>query len=226
MISKLADEVIAHTTEYAKLQTLVSQADAISEITSILATMHGQLSRWAEIFVPIYKLIESERAEALRQEAIRIGQQLSTARDELESHNLVVTKVTPHKVKIDKLISSTSEAWCDYAKAKVAPLHELAQIARRLPKMSGNVSIIEGHLSRTESRTNALPKSAEALKEFHIDLARLYSLLRDLEGLPSDVRFFLNKLISGTATFADVTPTVLEWCKTEGLSDKMRITRL
>jgi hypothetical protein len=92
--------------------------------------------------------------------------------------------------------------------------------------MSGNVSIIEGHLSRTESRTNALPKSAEALKEFHIDLARLYSLLRDLEGLPSDVRFFLNKLISGTATFADVTPTVLEWCKTEGLSDKMRITRL
>jgi hypothetical protein len=227
MISQLAREVFAQTEQYAQIKKLVSQSDAVRDTENLLEEIGSVLSAWAAVFPVIMPMIDPDKVEAIRREAAVIGRQLSGSRDEFDTQNYQqAVKLTQIRNRVDKLRVSTSDAWREYAVNQVAPYRELAQIAERLPKMARHSEAVRGYLLNAERQAHELPTKPEGVQRFHTYLDHLNSLLSDLEGLPSDVRSFLYKLMRGEATFTDVTQTVFDWLRAEGLADKLRITRL
>jgi hypothetical protein len=225
-INDLAVQIHAQTQDYARLQQVVAQAESVRDTVSLLEEITVQIGQWSDAFILISPLLPAETVATIREDAGRIRQQLAAYRDDFALQNFQqATKLTQLKPKVDRLRSSTKDAWCMYAGAKVAPYIELTSIAERLPSMTNRLDTIEGFLANASKLAKDLPTKAESVKQFHSHLAHLEALLSDLEGLPRDVRVFLDKLMQGTASFADVTQTVFDWCRAEGLADKLRIAR-
>ena len=227
MINQLASEIVLHTQDYAQLQKMVSQAESVRDTVTLLDEISSQLRKWADVFTMISPLIASDSVEAIHLEAARIGRQLAVSRDEFVVQNFQqATKLTQLKSRVERLRSITKDAWCEYARETVAPYNELALIAERLPKMARHLEAIYGYLATVQKQSDDLPSKPEAVEQFHAHIGRLETLLSDLEGLPSDVRVFLDKLMKGEASMVHVTQTVFDWCRAEGLADKLRIARL
>jgi chromosome segregation ATPase len=227
MISQLANEVFERTKAFGHLKEIVSQAEAVHDIETLLDGIGAELYKWAAVFPILMPLIASERAEAIHADAATIAHQLSTSRDEFVHQNFQqAIKLTQLKSKTERLLISTREAWTEYARQKVTPYRELTLIAERLPKMTRHLDSIHRELVNAQKQTIDLPVKPEVIEQFHACLDKLETLLSDLEGLPSDVRIFLDKLMKDDATFADVTQEVFEWCRAEGLAEKLRIARL
>jgi len=226
MINDLALQIHEQTQEYAQLQQVVAQADSVRDTVSLLEWITAQIGQWSDVFIAISPLLPPQIVATLRGDAVRIRRQLASSRDEFAAQNFQqATKLTQLKPKVERLLSGTKDAWCAYAEAHVAPFVELTNIAERLPKMAQKLETIVGYLANARKLAQDLPPKTDTVQQFHAHLARLDTLLSDLDGLPGDVRVFLDKLIRGTATFADVTQTVFDWCRAEGLADKLRVAR-
>lgn len=224
MINDLAVQIYQQTQEYARLQQVVAQAESVRGTVLRLEEITTQIGQWSDVFIAISLFLPPETVATIRGDAGRIRRQLAACHDDFALQNFQqATKLAQLKSKVDRLRSSTKDAWCKYAKAKLAPYIELTSIAGRLPSMTKRLDTIEGFLANASKLAKDLPTKAESVKQFHAHLARLETLLSDLEGLPRDVRIFLDKLMHGTASFADVTQTVFDWCRAEGLADKLRI---
>lgn len=227
IINDLAVQIHVQTQDYARLQQVVAQAESVRATVSLLEEITVQISQWADVFSAISPLLPPETVATIRGDAGRIGRQLAAYRDDFVLQNFQqATKLTQLKPKVDRLCGSTKDAWCKYAEAKVAPYIELTSIAERLPSMTKRLGTIEGFLTNASKLAKELPTRSESVKQFHSHLKRLETLLNHLEDLPGDVQVFLDRLMKGTATFADVTQTVFDWCRAEGLADKLHIARI
>lgn len=228
MISQLAGDVIARAEEYDRLRIMVSQADSVRAISFLLDEIGSVLERWVIVFPTIAPLISLEKADEIPLDAATIAKQLTNSQREFEGHNFqqAATKLNLLKSKIDRLHHDTKEAWTDYAYQQVEPLTELVQIAERLPKMAPYTNSIHNELAILRKYADQMPAKPETVEQFHAHLNQLKALVNDLDGLPGDVRTFVEKLMKGEATFADVTSDVFDWCHSEGLADKLRFVRL
>ena len=227
MISQLAHDVIAQTHQYDILRKSVSQAQSVRDTEMLLDEIGVALYGWTAICPVIEPLFVEEEKVTIRDAAVGISRQLAATYVDFQNQNFQQAgKLNALKNRVDKLLDATKGAWTRYAQVTGEPYVDTMQIAVRLPKMERRLPEIQGYLASAQKFARQLPATPNEVNEFHRCLARLDTLLSDLDGLPSDVRMFWDKLMRGEATFADVTQTVFDWCRAEGLGEKLRIARL
>lgn len=227
MISRLARDLTAQTEEYARLQKLVSQAEAVRTTEELLEEIDSILGKWAAVFPVIEPLLTAEQVAEIRRDAAAIVRQLANSQQEFANHHFQqATKLTQLRSKAERLRGTTKDAWSEYARRQAGSLHDLVLVAQRLPKMAPRMDAIHSYIASLQKHATDLPSKPQAVEQFHAHLTRLEELLSDLEGLPNDVRVFVRKLVNGEATFADVTTDVFAWCHAEGLADRLKFARL
>lgn len=124
--------------------------------------------------------------------------------------------------------SALQRAWTDYVDATLPPQQqpELLDTLARLPSFSERVAEI-GRLYREAALLRSrLPQSSEEIDK----IAGIATALRmawaslPTEGIPADVRTFLEAALGGGATFSQLTGPVVEWLGQNNLLDSIRIS--
>ncbi|MBM3272509.1 hypothetical protein FJY94_04505 [Candidatus Kaiserbacteria bacterium] len=127
----------------------------------------------------------------------------------------------------EALEAAGSRAWRVYLEEQV-PLERPAELRRRTPETPQNLDALRLYqASYTEYETIArlsLPRTAEDLVQLVAHITSCRQAFAQLTfDLPTEVKRFYEAINTGTATLAQVTPSVLEWFDEHGLLERFRV---
>jgi len=122
----------------------------------------------------------------------------------------ISTSINDHKRMIERF-------WFLYVQNHIHPLQELATIAETLPQMKDQISRVNEILNKLESYKQRTP-NLKVFDDFKKYSTQLSDLLEDIKGLDEDKVIFLKKILKKTASVSDLTPEILEWCKSTNIS--------
>jgi Tfp pilus assembly protein PilO len=103
-------------------------------------------------------------------------------------------------------------SWRNYVAKQLNPLVNLLNLVVNLPEVAAQRAELQNLKHQLTSFQNSLPQSNNQLQKFDTQLESFRTILQNLEFEP-EVRLFLEKIQTGTATIADLNETVLNWCK-------------
>lgn len=224
MIVDLVRKFEKDIADYEILSRRVTQADDIETTAAKLDTLYQELKNWHVSFKTIEPYLDVNSQGGLRVYASKLSRQIEESRDLFETEFNQNEKLKSALETFDRLKKDTLRSWLVFAQSRVNPLRDLAEFARRLPRMQGQMGAIDGLLQSVSSSMQRLPARREDVKTFLEELRTLDSKLANIKGLGVEQRDFLNKVRIGTATLEDITGPLLEWCKEENLAAKIKVS--
>lgn len=222
MIRQLINDLDEQIEIVGRLQRAASRVKSIQAVANLLVPIQRDLSTWAGAFSLVEPYLDVSHVAAIRQQATTLKRQLSEARDRFASE-YAATQLDRMQQAAGSLLNDTRIYWKSHAEAQVRPLRSQANLAHRLPKMHQNIGEINRTVEILTGLCDRLPQSAEELSQFNLLLAQLRAKLGAVDGLSSEQRTFLEKVQRGHATLADVSMTLLLWCREEDLAELIKI---
>lgn len=127
----------------------------------------------------------------------------------------------------DHLNRSLLNAWKLYVNGKAPRIAEdILLVLGNVPAFREQVRTIGDLLSRISVLGSTLPKTAEAFDQVEMLTIKLTATWRNLQGdgIPRDVLEFIKKAADGTATYKDLSDSILTWLQSRNLLGMLRIT--
>jgi hypothetical protein len=86
-------------------------------------------------------------------------------------------------------------------------------LVARIPYLAAQAESLNGALASASKKAAAAPKSAAAIRAFDEALAAVDAAARAFDTLPESVRDFLRRVISNSATLANLNRDVIDWLR-------------
>ena len=184
-------------------------ASTLRQFNTLYQLIHSRLDSQQNFYI-ISQVQQSDKdIEASHQAFAQQRRQVKTLRDV--------------KQKLESLNQSTEAGWKLYAEAQLHPQLELLKLVKQLPEILGHLNEINNLKERLEQFTHRSPHNSKELAEFDQRLQKLAKRLSDLNLEPA-VKDFLNRVLRGEATLADLSEEILAWCQQGGRAKTFKIT--
>lgn len=202
----------------AKLALAKRLRDAQSEVKAIEATL-GELEKLgagtrrlcAALQICRGRLGE-EVVAPVRAQAALLADEVAASRERFTSSNRRETlPLNNAGRKLERLAKDLGERWELHAQAQLAPYLELIALVRYLPEVAASEAEVGQLVRHIRDQIREAPQSEAQLAQFDQRLADLGRRLESVASLPDEVRAFLMKVVSGSATLTDLTPAVRAW---------------
>lgn len=115
--------------------------------------------------------------------------------------------------QIEKALDSLQKAWQNYVSERTREPFELYMLVCYLPEVTARQTAYDELKSKLALAKDTVPASWQQLEVFDRTIEQFTQMLGEIQGLNEAVKRFLLKTLSGTASLADVTDEVLEWCR-------------
>jgi hypothetical protein len=213
MIATFADNIQSQITRRNELEQIRDNRKDIADTYQKLKEAGARLRQTVASFSLI-------KARLTNEQVIEATTRLQTIRDKLKaSHEKFAAQYRQVKEldAMGKLIEDLDnflvQAWASYVLMQTQPHFELLNLVMTLPEVAGQSNTITITQNRLRSASNSLPRKESHLTQFDADLQALQNSLVNLRGLNSSVTNFLHKVQKGTASVADLTDDLLDWCR-------------
>ena len=224
MMIPLTTEVKTQIAAFKQLQSSATQVESIQATAAALEPVRSILARWISIFPALESVFDPAQCSDLHERAATLHRRLHESKDKFATDFNQHEALTRIQSEARALEKATAQYWSQYAVARFQAQRELARFARLLPHMQGAMQDINTAVADLQDMAERLPVHPTEIQSFHAKLAHLDTLLRDLRGMDEQQTSFLNRLSRGTATLADVSPDLLEWCQQEELAALLKIS--
>lgn len=213
MIASLAESVCQQIREIDTLQRYKLVAADIQKTREALESLKEQMIRLRTLLQLIQtRLIESE-LRLIQTGLEDCSSRLLRSAEQFENQQRQGQELQSIQKRIEEQYSILQQAWKRYARERVSKPIELHTLVYYLPEVVAQQARYSALRQKLEDYKEKAPVSAKQLQEFDQSLEQFTSLLGSIEGLSEAVKTFLLKTLSGTATLADVTNEVLQWCR-------------
>jgi hypothetical protein len=224
MIIPLATKLREQVADFTRLRQSASQVDSIELTKSDLAAIRAKLEICTRMFLVLENCFSAEQNQLLRAELAVISRQLAESKRNYATEFNQHTALVRVQSRAQTLVDTMKGFWNQYAENRLRALRELARFARQLPRMQANLLAIESTFSQLEGLARKLPERATDVELFHSKLTQLSAALRNMEGMNPQQTAFLDKVGNGSATLADISPELLDWCRREELAPLLKIS--
>lgn len=213
MIVSLAESVCQQIKEIETLQRYKLIAADIHNTREALQSLKEQVLRLRTLLGLIQRrLIESE-LRIIQMGLEDCSSRLLRSATQFEDQQRQGQELQSIQRWIEEQYSILQQAWKRYARERVSKPIELHTLVYYLPEVVAQQDRYSTLRQKLEDYKEKAPTSARQLQEFDQSLEQFTSLLSGIEGLSEAVKTFLLRTVSGTATLADVTDEVLQWCR-------------
>lgn len=223
MIVALSNKVRQQLTTLAAGKRTQSEETEIKQTAQVLSEVRKGIERLLIVYATLQPRLSESANSAISSQIVQLtngiaGSQQSFRSDRRQS--LTLSRLNEDYKRIDKYLT---REWLEYASARsAAPLATL-DLVRALPEMEPRMPKLSTIVGQLETLTQS-PPTAQRIEVFDANLNLLTQELSRLEGLTPAVTQFLNKVIKGSATLADVTGEVAEWCHHGGREYAFKIS--
>lgn len=202
-----------------KLRTLHQLERRQSEIKDIDAT-YQQLrenSTKVQRLVQQYGTVNQYLSDAGRRDLIALFQTLYEKTQELatdfstNSNQARKLKAFGDKTVVD-CINAFEDMWAASVAHEVSSERDIYLLVKNLPDVRANGTKVEGILQRLEAFRKNPPSTEDELADYLSKVESLRSQIESIRGLTDAIQSFLQKMANNTATIADLTPEILDWC--------------
>jgi len=115
--------------------------------------------------------------------------------------------------QIQRTLGELHKAWMTYATGRAREPEDLYQIVCYLPEVIARKATYDELRRKLQTASETTPSSWQMLQAFDQMIEQFKQMLGEIEGLSEAVKAFLLKALNGTATLADITDEVLQWCR-------------
>jgi hypothetical protein len=213
MIVNLSQEVCQQVQEIDRLARLNDN------MSSIQATLDA-LSKLKEVAMQLKALVvlqNGQLSEQTIQDVVkgmeRLTRDVQASAEKLESQPRQVKELTQVQKKTQDLINELKASWKLYAEEYTRETLELLRLVNNLPEVEAHQGTYQMLTTRLQHYKDHIPLIPAQLAEFDACLQQLNQHLSDIKGLSPEVKLFLENVLKGQATFADLTDEVLQWCR-------------
>jgi vacuolar-type H+-ATPase subunit I/STV1 len=143
----------------------------------------------------------------------QLQRELQSSRQEFERQPDQSGSLEELRKKAQKLLTDLKERWKRYAEAYTRETLDLYYLVSRLPEVQAQQDIYEDLKAQVDHHINLPPFTLERVQKFDACLLQLKQQLSNIKGLNKDVQEFLQCILKGQATLADLSDEVLDWCR-------------
>ncbi|MGB1250866.1 MAG: hypothetical protein ACPG8W_09660 [Candidatus Promineifilaceae bacterium] len=115
--------------------------------------------------------------------------------------------------QLKSLLQYLQTSWTSYTRIQSQAPLELLRLVQDLRELRQQAKQLERLRKQVEISTSSLPKSENDVDQFKRSLSALQAALANLSGLNPDVKQFLQKIRTNSASLGDLTDEVLAWCR-------------
>ena len=134
--------------------------------------------------------------------------------DEFQSNSDQARRLKPFSDgDIVPSLDSMRTMWASQVDREVKNESEIYLLVRSLPDVRSNGAQIDTVLRRLNTVKEQPPTSEEELVRYQEYVDTLRSQIGGIKGLTPAVQIFLEKMSQNSATIADLTPEILDWCR-------------
>ncbi|NWJ94148.1 MAG: hypothetical protein HXX20_00025 [Chloroflexi bacterium] len=201
-----------------QLENIAKLEVAKSQIKDLEATLDAlrQLKTYVSQLIQFYQLIQDRISESDRSsleiQFDQILQDISFSHKSFADQRRQVKAIEQAKDRAKKLEERLNESWKRYFKTQTNPHFELLDLVQSLPEVREQKVGLNQLRAQLMQFRDALPRNPIQRANFDETLQHLANRLDNLNFSP-EVKTFLSKVRSGTATLAELNNEVLEWCQ-------------
>jgi hypothetical protein len=191
--------------------------NAVQQVTAIL-------TQFATLYALVCPRLETQQKLYIIGQVRQISQAITTSQhDFAQQRRQVKSLQNIRQQQIEPLKQQTEENWKLYAENQLRPQFELLTLVRQLPEVTSQQSEFDILKDRLKQFVDKPPRSKTELAEFD---QKLQKLTKQLSGLKLEpvIRGFLNSVLQGEATLADVSDEVLTWCRQGKRAKTFKVT--
>ena len=215
MIKALATRVREQLDEIDELERAMFEANDIQATLNVLTTVHQRVTSVVSEFHLLRQRLPPEQAHAVASRLDGLQQDLSRSRDEFAHQRRQVAILETIQSRAVRIEKDLADGWREAAQTKAVPLLQLLSLVWWLPELREQAPSIRELAARIKSYVGELPRTGERLRAFDSACHQLEDQLVTVQGLSDHVRWFLTRVVNGSATLADVSDDVLAWCRQE-----------
>ena len=134
-------------------------------------------------------------------------------------NNSKAVKPDAFRKKVDSFIEEISLEWVTYFKNDN---HELLSGLNIMVPVHSTPIVIKNCIN-TLRKCEKWPLNQEMINDYLLEKQKAEKLLKEMH-FDDDIKEFLKKVTSRTATIADLTPQILDWIRFEDISYKIALT--
>ena len=213
MIIALVQAADKQQQELEQLRIARDEAKVISEMLSTLADVEKSARRLTSLYALACTFLQNEDVQGFAAGMSKLTGDITVSRENLPSEHRQVPQLNAILKKMKAFVTDIENAWKKYATEQVAPSLELLRLVQQLPEVRSQEQEFQDLRTRLQGFIAQPPLNATGLSTFDSTLQELKQRLACLEGLNAEVRTFLFKVQDGTATLADITEEVYQWCR-------------
>lgn len=211
MITTLIADVCVKLDLEDRLRTTQSEVKSIEATYRTLdqiAALARSLTGAVKICEP---LLEDLTVESILAQMAAVAEDLEASRQRFATQRKEQLALHSPRTKLQRAAADLTAGWQSYAQKRLMPYLELLRLVNYLPEVAASAAEINQLVALVRAEMTEPPISVAQLNQFEQHLGELGRRLESVARLPDEVHTFLNKVVDGTATIADLTPQTRCW---------------
>lgn len=199
------------------LKTAERRRQETDQIANTYAQV-SQIGQYIQHLVNQYKVIGhllpiEEQKELLNRFGL-MNEKLSDFAKEFLSNSDQARRLKPFsEFHVVQSLDTLRTMWASQVDREVKNETEIYLLVRNLPDVRSNGAQIDAVLRQLNTIKKQPPASEEELIRYQENVDTLRSQIGGIQGLTPAVQIFLEKMSQDSATVADLTPEILDWCR-------------
>jgi hypothetical protein len=201
--------------------SLLNTAERRKQETDQIANTYAQVSqisqhiqRLVNQYKAIGRLLPIEEQQELLNRFDLINEKVSNFAEEFLSNSDQARRLRPFADShVIPSLDTLRTMWASQVDQEVKNETKIYLLVRNLPDVRSNSAQIDGVLRQLNTIRERPPASDEELIRYQENVDTLRSQIGGIQGLTSAVQIFLEKMSQNSATIADLTPEILDWCR-------------
>ncbi|MEO9028099.1 MAG: hypothetical protein ABI413_04715 [Ktedonobacteraceae bacterium] len=213
MIVSLVQETRQLTQEIVVRENAKSMVESVQETLSILAILRGKASQLQTHLQILRARLPTMDVQTALDNCKYGNIQLRDSASRFSIQPRQKNELQAVQKQIEKALSGLQKAWQSYASERTREPFELYILVGYLPEVAARQVVYDELKRKLTTASETVPSSWQQLQTFDQTIEQFTQMLGEIEGLNEAVKGFLLKTLSGTASLADVTDEVLQWCR-------------
>lgn len=219
MIVGLSDRVTKLLETSKRLEDSQEQARDIAQTADEARKLRESIASLISFFELVRSRLPKSEQKRICDLLVSVEADTEHTREELSKSPRQVAALRQLQTRVGQIRVDLEGCWRSYASAKVRPQTDLLRLVQQLPEMRAQAAKVSRLIERLRRFVDGSPTNTSDLEQFDSALSELTAASSELQGLAPDVRSFLDLVLTGRATVADLTDEVLAWCR-QGARDK------
>lgn len=216
MIVQLSEKVKALAQKKREMEKFRNQLQDLNLTISEIQMVTTEANKLKLSYKLIYSRLPAPHIADMESRVKELIIQVGYSKQDFSTNRRQTVALRAVTGNIRGLNASIEASWKLAVETLLAPYYELYSLVRQLPDFQSKEADLAILKSRLDYYKNNLPKNVNEIRDFDRIMDKFKQGLASIQGLTPGIQAFLTKVVSHTATIADLNDEILTWCKQSG----------